>query len=328
MGYRGFFVTGLVAVGAVSATPASATFSGIDGRVSFTQVKSDQGDIRTAHPDGGDVDLLTDSGKDRAAVVSDWSPDGTKLAFDSNRVDSDGRKRVVQIYVMNADGSGQTQLTRSPGFHGTPGWSPDGASIAIDSDWGVDSMNGIWVIPAFDPDGVTALEARRVTTVPANAEFDSEPQFSPDGQMIVFTRFRSTTESAIHVMNADGSNVRRVTPWALNASDPDFSPDGERITFDSGDGGEPGSVGDIYVANVDGSAREKLTDSKPLRENGPFKLANNPVFSPSGTRIMYTQFFDDRNELRVFDVDGSNRETVHSSRGFPNKADWGVNPPG
>ena len=99
------------------------------------------------------------------------------------------------------------------------------------------ALQGIWIIPASDPDGVTQAEAQRVTTIPKGADFDSEPQFSPDGSMIAFTRFKSfeKKKSAIHVVATDGSGLQRLTPWKLNASHPDWSPDGQMIAFDSGD---------------------------------------------------------------------------------------------
>ena len=56
-----------------------------------------------------------------------WSSDGGRIAFDSLR-DGNG-----EIYVMNADGSGQTRLTDDPGFDGSPSWSPDGSRIAFQS---------------------------------------------------------------------------------------------------------------------------------------------------------------------------------------------------
>jgi dipeptidyl aminopeptidase/acylaminoacyl peptidase len=76
-------------------------------------------------------------------------------------------------------------------------------------------------------------------------DFDGEPQFSPDGSMIAFTRFKrfEKKKSAIHVVATDGSGLQRLTPWKLNASHPDWSPDGQMIAFDSGDAQLPGAKG-------------------------------------------------------------------------------------
>jgi TolB protein len=56
-----------------------------------------------------------------------WSPDGRRIAFASER---DGN---AEIYVVNADGTGQRNLTRDPGYEGDPAWSPDGRKIAFTS---------------------------------------------------------------------------------------------------------------------------------------------------------------------------------------------------
>lgn len=101
---------------------------------------------------------------------------------------------MVQVYIMpwNGETFGLQQLTVGPGFHGDPAWSPSGLEIAIDADWGdYPAQQGIWIVPASDPDGVTQAEAQRVTAIPAGMDFDSEPQYSPNGQWIAFTRFKS-----------------------------------------------------------------------------------------------------------------------------------------
>ena len=59
------------------------------------------------------------------AQTLNWSPDGRKIVFVSDR---DGN---LEIYVMNADGSGQRNLTRHPGYDSDPEWSPDGRKIAF-----------------------------------------------------------------------------------------------------------------------------------------------------------------------------------------------------
>lgn len=324
----GFVCTFSLLVTGLVAAPSLGTFTGENRRISFSRFieKTRSVEIFTADADGGDIQRLTSVPR-RASVITDWSPDGQTIAFDSDRIDIDGRKNVVQIYVMNADGSGVTQLTRGPGFHGTVGWSPDGTKLAIEADWGQPpDLNGIWIIPASDPDGVTVQEATRVTDPPRGVGFDTEPQFSPDGSSIVFTRFKALRESAIYKVSADGTGLARLTSFGLNASDPDWSPDGQRITFDSGDAGRPGSRGDIYVMNADGGGKKRLTDSPRLTRNSPFELANNPVFSPDGTRISYTQFFDEGTELMVMNADGTHERVILRKRGFPNKVDWGTHP--
>jgi TolB protein len=326
-----------VAIIAVGAAPASATFPGPNGRIAFNAFveKTKSVEIFTATPNGGDVRRLTRS-PNTLSGLPDWSPDGQRIAFFSERLNVD---QPVQIQVMNADGSGVTQLTAGPGFHGSPAWSPDAASLAIASDWGDHpALQGIWIIPASDPDGVTQQDARRLTTLPPSFRGeDFEPQFSPDGSSIVFTRFKSPRKSAIHRVGIDGTGLQRLTPWRLNASDPDWSPDGQRIAFDSGDfNGQTDGGGDIYVMRADGSGRKRLTDFPLLRQKccppGFPGLANNPVWSPSGTRIMFTHFVPPPkgNKLVAMKPNGSGQHVVvggrYGRRHSPNKIDWGTHP--
>ena len=163
---------GIVVI-AIAAGPSAATFSGKNGRISFARSVGNHTEIFSANPDGSHKTRLTAS-KPRGATsfISDWSPDGQLIAFDSDRTDVDGRKHPVQIYVMAWNGTGVTQLTRGGGFHGFPGWSPNGTTMAIDSDWGKRSLNGIWIIPASDPDGVTVAEAQRVQSLQVIPEFE------------------------------------------------------------------------------------------------------------------------------------------------------------
>jgi TolB protein len=324
------FVGVALVVICLAAGPSTATFSGKNGRISFSRaVDNGKADIFTANRDGSHIRRLTFSTPAHtAAVESDWSPDGQLIAFDSDRNDVDGRKKSVQIYVTRADGGDATQLTRGPGFHGEAGWSPTGSTIAIDADWGDRSLNGIWLIPASDPDGVTVDEAVRVTDARAGGgRFDIEPQFSPDGSTIFFTRFKSPTKTAVYRVDVDGTGEKRLTNYRLNASKSDVSPDGQWIAFDSGDSGAPGVRGGIYLLRADGSGKKKvLTQDPPLQEDGPFVLAQNPAFSPNGRRIVYTQFQPPGSDLVVMKVNGSGKHTILGGKRFPNKADWGTHP--
>jgi Tol biopolymer transport system component len=106
------------------------------------------------------------------------------------------------------------------------------------------------------------------------------------------------------------------------------------IAFDSGDVQLPGNKGDIYVMAADGSARTRLTDNPRLREGKPLKLDQNPVWSPSGTMIMYVRFharrFDPESgppggKLMVMNPDGSGKHVVVDGK-LQNRADWGTHP--
>jgi TolB protein len=322
-----------VAIFTVGAGPASATFPGPNGRFAFNGFVGKTNQIFTANPNGGDIRQLTSTpGTD--SLLPDWSPDGQRIAFFSEHQVGN---QPVQIQVMNADGSDVTELTRGPGFHGFPAWSPDAASLAIAADWGdFPTLRGIWIIPSSAPGGVTQQEARRLTALPAGSHVvDEEPQFSPDGSSIVFTRFKTPRKSAIHRVGIDGSGLQRLTPYSLNASDPDWSPDGRRIAFDSGDfNGETDGGGDIYVMRADGGGRKRLTDFPRLRQKCcPLSrpgLANNPVWSPSGTRIMFTHFVPKGTKLVVMKPNGSGQHVVvggrFGRRNPPNKVDWGTHP--
>jgi TolB protein len=325
-----FILVLVIVVVAVWAAPASATFPGEDGRISFSGVGPGTccSEIFTAEPDGSAVRRLTSTPDPSHSELPDWSPDGQRIAFQSYGGDVYG---VSQIYVMNADGSGLTQLTRAPGDQSSPSWSPDAASLVISADWGdYPARSGIWIIPASDPDVVTQREARPVTNLPRGFAWDFEAQFSPDGNSIVFARYKSERASAIFRVGTDGSGLERLTPWRLNAADPDWSPDGQRIAFGSGDSEEPGTKGNIYVMRADGSGRTRLTDHARVRKGNGGKRANYPVWSPSGTQIMYSRSSATSEELVAMNPDGSGKHVVggrrFGKRLSPFKVDWGTHP--
>ena len=131
-----------------------------------------------------------------------WSPDGAKIAFTSNR-DADPPPQVgptpvplfddapefpgaaprPELYVMNADGSGQTRLTFNLFFDGNPTWSPDSDRLAFQSR--EDGDHEIYVVNV-DGSGLTKLTD--------NEDADVFPAWSPDGRYIAFSSNRPKTE--------------------------------------------------------------------------------------------------------------------------------------
>ena len=127
-----------------------------------------------------------------------WSPDGTKIAFQSDR---DGH---AEIYVMNADGSNAVRLTNDAAYDAEPAWSPDGTKIAFTSE-----RTGnleIFVMNA-DGSGVTQL------TSAGNGERHSHPAWYPDGRKIAFVASScgATCSSVIQVVRANGTDLAELT---------------------------------------------------------------------------------------------------------------------
>jgi Tol biopolymer transport system component len=339
-------LTLLGAFAAVLATTSSATFGGSNGRISFARYipETNSLEIFSASSTGSGVTQLTTSGQDHSSIFSDWSPDGNTIAFDSDRP-GDGTG-LVQIWTMNSAGGDLTQLTTGPGFHGDPSWFADGTQLAIEADWGnYPALEGIWLIPSTAVDGVTQGLATRVTTTPSTAIFDEEPQVSPNGQWIAFTRVKRCSEmqkgrlagfshgciSAIFVVHPDGTGLQQLTSWGLNADEPDWSPSGQKIVFDSCDSGRPGCKGAIYVMNADGSGMQRIVDSPPAGNVGHdfanfrFDFRNNPTWSPDGTKIMYTHWANGT-PLVTVNPDGSGESTDVGGDAFQNWPDWGTHP--
>lgn len=150
-------------------------------------------DIYVMDVDGTDQMQLT---KDSASEIEPaWSPDGSKIAFISDR-----HGQNFDIYVMNADGSNVTQLTNDSANEFGPVWSPDGKQIVFNSD-----RNGNVQLFVMSIDGSNLVQLTEDSSNSAYADW------SPDGKRIVFESDRDTGYANIYVMSADGSNVMQLT---------------------------------------------------------------------------------------------------------------------
>jgi TolB protein len=217
-----------------------------------------------------------------------------KIAFGTEQ-DPNGN---VQIFTVNPDGSGETQLTHGEfGHAGNPNWSPDASKIAFVGD--ATGPPQLYVMNA-DGSGGHLLFAD-----PAHNDFN--PHYSPDGTKIAFSSCGQSGQCTIDVIDADGSgSPAQLTsgPWA--AFDPSWSPDGTKIAFDSN---QDGLLAAVWVMNADGSNQKRLT-SAALE-------ATYPDWSPDGKHILFQdlccQF---GTNVWVMNADGSGqRQITH----MPNK---------
>ena len=238
-----------LSLGAVSA--ASATPQGTNGRIAFS-VNDGSGntELYSVNADGSSMRRLTWS--PQTEQTPSWSPDGTRITYESSL----GGKS--HVWVMNADGSGQMELT-SGTQDVDPAWSPDGTQIAFARP----SSNG-WNLFVMNPDG---SGLRRVSDVSGN-----DPAWSPDGRRLAYDG-----PDGIGVVGIDGSDPHRISAVGTYAAGPSWSPDGTRIVFSRNS--PAGYPGELFVASADGSGEQ------PLTRDG---YANaRPSWSPDGTEIVF-----------------------------------------
>ena len=223
-----------------------------NGRIAFSQWDllpggnlAGHSNVYTINPDGTGRRQLTHVGAAQAAGAPDWSPGGDKIVYESNQTGD------YRIWVMNADGSGQTRLADDPGFADLePAWSPDGTRILFsrcDDHIGFILTCDLEVMNAAGG-GMRRLAGGHWTYV--------RGQYSPDGRRIVVGTDRGGFLSALWVMRSDGTGLHRITRPSLEAFWPGWSPDGRRIVFTDNccQGGS-----NIWTVRPDGTGLRELT---------------------------------------------------------------------
>ena len=170
-------------------------------------------DILVMHADGSNIVNLTNN----VFTYSDdpaWSPDGRKIVY--SRKDDIGDDADFDLFVMNSDGTNQTNIINSLGYDSSPSWSPDGRKIVFRS-----LRDGNSEVYVMNADGT---EQHNLTNHPSD---DYSPSWSPDGVGIVFSSDRDSNGEVyteIFTMDTDGTDVSKLTVFPITGSSPTWSP--------------------------------------------------------------------------------------------------------
>jgi TolB protein len=256
-------------------------------------------------PEGYGLHLMSADGRhvvalahgDGEARTGDWSPDGRRIAFTWLK-----SRTGMEIWLVNADGSGLTQLTESNGSQ-EPRWSPDGRTISYMNaddpfDWGINLVN---------------LDRTGVRRLPNTAHADGPHDWSPDGTRVVFQRSEAvpvpgTSEyrsvPSLFVADVAGSAVVRLTRnTGCGDVHPAWSPDGTTIAYASCADNKVA----IHVVGVDGTAPAALTSGSGIDYR--------PTWSPDGRQIAFQSERSGNLDVWLISADGSN--AVNLTAGNP-----------
>ena len=256
----------VVGFGRAAGPTARGGSSAVNGRIA---VSDGSRTLEIVNPDGSEVQAIHCP---RAVAICGifepaWSPDGARLAFVRGRPFPDA---AMSVYVRNRAGAARklADCGECGNQHGNRlEWSPDGTQIVFNRDM---PSAGTYQSMLWIADTRTG-GLRQLTECGSNCA-DVHPDWSPNGELIIFSRL-SRDGASLYTVHPDGSGLTELeleTPWAFH---PMWSPNGQKIAFDGAD--------KVFVAAADGSQPKLLVDG--ARGSGP----GVPSWSPDGTRLAY-----------------------------------------
>ncbi|MCQ3930723.1 MAG: hypothetical protein DPW16_09695 [Chloroflexi bacterium] len=254
-------------------------------------------DIFLLHVNSGEITQLTQNLVDRQFYRNTdpaLSPDGSQIAFVSDRDRPSSDNPLTDIYVMNRDGSDQTRVTFNEVYDSSPAW--------LDNDH-------LIYTSGMRPGELVVLDLTDGTETHLGIE-GYAPAPNADGTQIAYV-----FEGGLYIIQADGSGSRLVTDAVEGMSGPVWSPDDSQLLFTSRDKAAYG----VYVVDTDGENVQQISAESVF----------GATWSPDGTQIAYVllggvpegQLHPVIN-LYVMQADGSDSHLLAGLAGWSAYPDW------
>jgi Tol biopolymer transport system component len=305
----------LIATLAIAA-PVRAAFPGADGLIAYTDYSlAANGVIATVDPVTKErVGLTTAARSPYGDYEPAWSPGGTLIAFTRRSASS------ADVWIMNADGSGQKRLTTHSAWDDNPAFSADGSRILFSTD-----RNGHFDVYSMNLSGGSL---QRLTTSTAN---DFAPVWSPDNDRIAFVSDRRGNLET-YLMKVDGSGQTRITDHVGSYRDDvsvDYHPNGDRVVVTT--------IVAVPELALEGSDLRALSETGGVDNvvstwSDPFGYTVAfGVFAPAVTptadgRILFHQSRDqishNQYDLRILDAEANTPTDLTDFDGLELYPDW------
>ena len=313
-------LAGVVALMAVSVTPAVANPQGPNGQIAFGRFDPLLGDtvIYTINPDGRHEQQLLPL----PLECPSWSPDGMRIA-------TCGGPDLSASAIIDANDGSYRELS-SPDqtlFLACFVWSPDGGRLACEHfEEPVDpTRRGIYSIRSTDGGGLT-----RITS--SHGRHDNPGDYSPNGKRLAFARSDQNGDPvALYVAKVDGGGERQVTPTGTLFSSPgDWSPQRNVIVFSQHVTADARSS--IWVVHADGTGLHEIHVQAQPACGGAISDPSSqgcfePRWSPDGKRIVFSRGTSGDNDSNIYTVDADGTNPIQVTHGGRDHApDWGTHP--
>ena len=321
---------------AVATTEATATAPGKNGSIvyrTYFDLQHSRGAIFTMGDDGSAKKQISHPPRGTVDDQPAWAPDGRVIAF-TRCLPNEG---ACHVWTVAADGSGPAPVgklcpaganeqTCPDEAHAA--FSPDSKRLVLVQSTGAEKQVPITgqqiehsAIAVMNRDGSGRHAIYTTNGFAADLDY---PAFSPDGKHVVFERHNSglstpVDKHAVFVIGVDGSNLRRLTPWAENDGDnPDWSPNGKWIIYHS-HLDDPSGQSQYFLVHPDGSGRKQITHFAKGTH------VASASFSPDGTSIAFSKGPEGENiDVFTMRLDGTQLRRLTRSKLWDSAPDWGL----